>query len=199
VKFETLGFDPGFVVELEPEFPGNGDWRVPTFGYDRMGNVVEAFESRWGTPLVLTVKPDEAADWVGMFAAGGLGELTGVFACPGANDMCVVAAGEAYLVDVTRPANGAVMAQNTVCQVLRVARMSLLLLVRPWDIVAVGPAGITWRTQRLAVDDLRVEQADETSIVCTCDNLGGTPTIEVQTSTGIQISGTPLDFPPHAR
>jgi hypothetical protein len=73
VAFETLGFECAFTVEVDPEFPGDGDWGCPVVGFDRTGGVMPAFESRWGTPLVARVQPDSGQAWVAMFAAGGLG------------------------------------------------------------------------------------------------------------------------------
>jgi hypothetical protein len=130
-----------------------------------------------------------------MFAAGGLGQLTGVFGCPGRDHLCVVADGIAYLIDVRQPEAGALIAQNMVWQVETVPDANLLLLVSPWDIVAIGLEGVAWRTRRLAVEDLRIEQGDAKSIVCSLDNLGGTSTIQLDPRTGEQISATRLDWP----
>jgi hypothetical protein len=195
VIFEACGFESAFTVEVEPAFPGDGNWGHPVFGYGHDGLVVDPFTSRWGTPVVLGVHPDIAPAWIGMFAGGGLGQLTGVFGCPGRDDLCLVADGDAYLIDVTQPEAGAVIAQNMVWQVETVPDPNLLLLVCPWDIAAIGSDGVAWRTGRLAVDELRIEQADTMSIVCRLDNLGGTPTIELDPKTGEQMSGTRLDWP----
>lgn len=193
--FEACGFESAFTVEVEPPFPGDGNWGHPVFGYGRDGLGLDPFASRWGTPVVLGVHPDTAPAWIGMFAAGGLGQLTGTFGCPGRDNLCVVADGIAYLIDVTQPEAPAVIAQNMVWQVESVTDANVLLLVCPWDITAIGPNGVAWNTGRLAVDDLRIDQADTESIVCSLDNLGGTPTIELDPRTGEQMSGTRPDWP----
>jgi hypothetical protein len=189
---ETFGFHPTYSVELDPEFPGDGDWKRPVYGFDRSGTIVDPFRSPWGTPLLVAVEPGGGSPWVGMFQAGGLGGVTAAYSCPRHTDLCVVAEGQAYIVGVTNPAAGAMAAQNTVMQVEALA--TLLLLVRPWDIVAIGIDGVAWHTLRLVVDDLRIERADDRSIVCSGDTLGGTPTIEVDPRTGVQVGGTRLDF-----
>jgi hypothetical protein len=200
VIFDQLGFDPSFDVEIDPEFPGDGDWGMPLYGFAKDGQVVEDFRSVWGSPIVIAVTVSGGANWVGMFTAAGLSRFEGVFACPGALDLCVVAGGDAFVVDVSDPASGARRVQNTVWQVARVTDAELMLLVRPWNIVAVGPNGVAWSTPRLAVDDLHVESADSGSIVCSCDNLGGSPKIELDPTTGEQVAGTRLDsfWPPDA-
>jgi hypothetical protein len=171
VEFESFGFDPGYEVTLDPEFPGDGNWGCPTFAYGRDGRLRDEFGSRWGTPMVIEVSSVDA-HWVGMFAAGGLGGVRGVFACPSPEACCILADGLAYLVDVWAPEAGAVIAHDQVVQVLPVAGARLLLLVRFIDIVAIGQDGVVWATPRLVVDDLRVEMATADSIVCSGDNLG---------------------------
>jgi hypothetical protein len=80
--FERFQFRPAYATEVNPEFPGNGDWGVPVFGFGRDGQVSETFESRWGAPLLVRVTRDSSEKWIGMFAAGGVAGVTGVFACP---------------------------------------------------------------------------------------------------------------------
>jgi hypothetical protein len=76
----------------------------------------------------------------------------------------------------------------------------LLLFVPFIDMVAVGPSGFEWRTPRLCVDDLHVREVSPAAIICSCDNLGGTPTITLDPGSGAQLEGTRLDsfWPPDA-
>jgi hypothetical protein len=190
--FEALGFSPTFDVEADPEFPGDGNWICPVVGYDRDGTVMEDFDSRWGAPVVLAVSGKRVDRWVGMFASGGLGGVTGAFGCPSPTDLCVLADGLAYLLDVTKPSRGAQPVHDQVTQVVPVEGLPLVLLVRFIDIVAIGQHGIAWRTPRLAVDGLQVVQADTRSIVCSCEMLGYPPNIELDPVTGEQTHGTRL-------
>jgi hypothetical protein len=198
---DDLGFAPTFDVECGAEFPGDGSWGCPILGFDRQGNLGEPFESRWGSPTVVRVQPHDADEWVGTFAAGGLGGLSGIYGCPSPRDLCVIADGLVYLVEVTKPHAGAVVLHDQVHQVVRVAEHDLVLFVRCIDIVALGVKGIAWRTQRLVVDDLWVRQAVRDFIICSGDNLGGTPEIEIDPQTGRQTAGTVLSsfWPPRAR
>ena len=158
--------------------------------------------SRWGDPLVLCVKPVDSPEWVGMFPAGGLGGLSGVFATPSPQRICVIVDGLAYLVLVDAPGAGAVMAQNIVEQVVPLEDPQLLLLVRVIDIVALGPGGIAWRSPRLAVDGLRVVRVDTQGIWCVGDSLSQEQdSFVVDRATGRvasrpHIGGSRLDPPP---
>src|SRR5439155_18309383 len=103
--FERFHFRPRYKLEVDPEFPGDGQWGCPVFGFDRDGRIMERFASRWGAPLTVRVQAPSQV-WVGMFAAGGLGGLRGVFACPSPSGLCAVVDGEAYLVEVDHPERG---------------------------------------------------------------------------------------------
>jgi hypothetical protein len=189
--FEPFEFEPAYAVEVDPEFPGTGEWGCPVHGFDRDGRVVAGFESRWGAPLVTSVVAPPGR-WVGMFAAGGLGGVRGAFACPSPFMLCTLVDGVAYLVDVREPGRGATIAHDQVRQVLPTADASLLLLVRFIDIVAIGREGIAWRSKRLAVDNLQVTAAGVERILCTADMLGTRPTIVVDPTSGAVIEGPVL-------
>ena len=64
---------------------------------------------------------------------------------PVSPELVAVVDGQAYVVAVDAPARGAVVAHVQVGQVFAVDGADLLLLVRPIDIVALGPTGIVWR------------------------------------------------------
>ena len=201
VDFERFGFDTAFEVDLDPEFPGDGDWGCPVYGFDRLGRVVDPFVSPWGTPVVVMVRPVEAEPWVGMFPAGGVRSLSQVFACPRPTDLGVMAEGDVYVVSVLAPEQaGSVVAVGDVQQVAGISELDLLLFVRSRNIVAIGPEGLRWETSRLGVDDLRLVRATSRAIVCTVDNLGGNPQIELNPVNGEQTAGTHLDsfWPPEA-
>ncbi|MEZ5245464.1 MAG: hypothetical protein R2707_10235 [Acidimicrobiales bacterium] len=104
-EIEKFDFKADYQVIVDPEFPGDGNWRCPVFGYDRDGAVVDQFESRWGTPLVLEVEPMNGQRWVGMFEASGLGGTTGVFATPDPARLCAVVDGLAYVINAADPAD----------------------------------------------------------------------------------------------
>jgi hypothetical protein len=197
---EAFHFAPAFQLTIDPEFPGDGDWGCPVFGFDPHGRRQESPDSRWGQPIVVEVETTEGRRWVAHFAAGGLGGGSGSYATPNSRRLCVVNAGLAYLVDIDAVEHGAEIVHDQISQVTAVRNPDLLLLVRFVDMVAIGVQGVAWRTPRLAVDGLRVLSASDGLILCSADNLGGSPTITLDATTGEQRSGTRFDsiWPPGA-
>jgi hypothetical protein len=48
-RFDTLGFSPAYACEVDPEFPGNGDWGDPQYGFRSDGPASGPFHSRLGS------------------------------------------------------------------------------------------------------------------------------------------------------
>ena len=165
------GFDAerAYAVEVDPEFPAKGTWDCDVYAFDRDGMVVPEFVARWGAPTLVQVTPKHGTEWVGMYPAGGLGALRGVYATPSPNTLCVVVGGAAYLTDVDRPSGSTQLATDQVEQVVATSEHQLLLLVSPVDMVAVGSSGVAWRSHRLAMDHLRVTRVMPRGIECTDD------------------------------
>jgi hypothetical protein len=78
----------------------------------------------------------------GDIRSGGLGGVTGAFACPSTTDLCAVVDGRAYVLGVGRPAHAAAVPHDQVGQVVPVEGVDILLLVRFIDIVALGPSDV---------------------------------------------------------
>jgi hypothetical protein len=140
------------------------------------------------------VAPSGGPEWVGLFPAGGLGGMGRVFAGPAPDQLCAVVDGRAYLVRVTRPEAGTIIAHDQVRQVAPVTGAPLLLLLNDTDIVAIGPEGVAWRSPRLAVDSLQVVRADTEGIQCTAGLPSDFETpIVVDPVTGLVTAGLCLD------
>ncbi|MGO1050049.1 hypothetical protein [Crossiella sp. CA198] len=169
-QLQRFDFEPAYAVEVEPEYPATGEWSCPVFAFDRDGRVIDEAEWGFGMPRVIRVTPTEAAEWVGLFPAGLPGRADGVFAGPGAGQLCVVVNGHALVVRVDEPAAGAVIVCEPVNQVVPVVGAALLLLVTYTDLVAIGSDGVAWESARLALDGLRVVAASGAGIRCTADS-----------------------------
>lgn len=198
--FQRFHFTPSFEAIVDPEFPGDGNWGCPVHGFCRDGEATERFDSVWGSPLVVEVLPFGGGRWVGHYASGGLGGVSGVFATPNPSQLGVATDGLISFTSVDDPGAGAAVVRDAVQQIVAVADRPVLLLVGFSEMAAIDSQGVAWETPRLAVDDLKVISTSGGSIECTLDNLGGSATISLDASNGEQIVGTRLDsfWPPDA-
>ena len=100
--FETFDYEPAYEIEIDPEFPGRGDWPAPAYWFDDTSVSLTRLESRWGSPLVIRVAVGDGR-WTGTFTGGGVGPFDGVFATPDPRRVLCVVRGMAYVVDVDNP------------------------------------------------------------------------------------------------
>lgn len=195
--FDRQSFARAYEVDLDPEFPADGAWPCRVFSFDRDGHLQAELVSRWGAPRIVRIRPATSPEWVGMFASGGLGGVSGVFVTPSPERLCVLVDGSAYVVRIDAPEEGAVVAHDSVEQVVSALEPPLLLLVGGIDIVALGPEGVAWHSPRLAVDDLRVGVVDAEGIHCTGDLLDAHPaSFVVDAASGQVRSGPRLEGAP---
>jgi len=69
--------------------------------------------------------------------------------------------GAAYLFDTVSPTNSQYIETGGAITTIRNAfEEKLLLLCTDWAVVAIGEAGLLWRTSRLAIEGLRLDEVD---------------------------------------
>jgi hypothetical protein len=202
-EFQAHDFEPSYQVEAQPEFPPDGGWTEPLFCYDRDGRLIADPPTRWGAPFVVRVKPAAAPVWVGMFEAGilGRGGAVSAHACPRSDQLCVVVSGLAYLVDTDAPQAGAAALDLSVTKVVATVSPPFLLLVTYSSVVALGPTGVAWQSDRIALDGLTVEAIRDGRLYCKADNLeGGYDDFVLDAATGEQVAGPRFrdSWPPDA-
>lgn len=87
--------------------------------------------------------------------------ISGLFATPSPSRLCVIARGAAYLLDTVSLANSQyIETGGAITSIRRAFEEKLLLLCTDWAVVAIGEAGLLWRTPRLAIEGLRLDEVD---------------------------------------
>jgi hypothetical protein len=184
-QFQRFEFGPLYLIEVSPEFPGNGRWRTALHCFEPDGRRVLEPKQTWGAPLIVAVQPRSAPPWIGMFSASGVGGARGAFACPQPQQLCVVVEGATYAINVTAPELGVTQPLNQVIQV--VAGADMLLLVSPSSIAALDQGGVAW-SERIGIDGVRVLTVTSAEIVCSVDDLeGGSREVALNPLTGRPI------------
>ncbi len=85
---------------------------------------------------------------------------TGVFACPTAGHICIVAGGYSYIAPAADPEQVTLLAMKPVVDVIPAEDQNLLLFVGFQTVLAWGPAGLAWETERLSWEGVRVAEVN---------------------------------------
>jgi hypothetical protein len=111
--------------------------------------------------LLLMVRPEGAAAFLATCARGFADAKapTGVFACPNADEMCAVAGGYAYMVNVREPSRCTQIELRPVVEIL--SSPELLIFVGFHVMVAWGAAGLAWTTAKLSDEGLRIVSVED--------------------------------------
>lgn len=124
-----------------------------------------AAESGTNEGLIVEVaalgKPDS---WVGVFAFGypedEYSECNGIYSCPDRKSICVVADGDAFVVETSTPKNWTIVRCTPVLAVKSLLEHELLLFADFSSIWAWSSLGLSWYAN-VAHDGLKIEGVDE--------------------------------------
>lgn len=86
---------------------------------------------------------------------------TGIWSCPRPEELCAVAGGYAYVINVTAPQHFTMIPYRPVMQVLALPADGLLLFVGHRTILAWGAQGQAWESEKLSDEGLTVTGASE--------------------------------------
>ena len=115
---------------------------------------------RTGTYVRIT--PGKSPKWVGFFALGfdSSDVANGIYSCPDADCLCVVAGGYGYIVNVANPEQWRQIEQRPVVQVKPVPELKLLLFVGFTSISCLGEANHLWISERLSWEGISVSNIE---------------------------------------
>lgn len=155
--------------------------------------------SHVGARLTFEVVTDGGSRWAGAVALGEnsvLRAVTGLYSTPNPTRLCLVARGDAYLIDVRDPNSGEVIHTGGPVVALRaVTAENLLLLSSSWHITAIGPSGVIWQTARLSIDGIRLDEVDGSRLAGVADPESEEPSdFSVDLRTGSHEGGVTLSF-----
>jgi hypothetical protein len=108
--------------------------------------------------LQLIVKPAESTPFLATCALGFTDPTmpTGVFSCPNPNELCAAAGGYVYIIDTQYPERSTHIQLKPVAHVVPVPSHNLLLFAGFHTILAWGPQGEAWHTEKLSWEGVRI-------------------------------------------
>lgn len=154
---------------IEQPFPSS-------FKFEVLSELRAANPRRWFYPganesggqdgVNIQMVPSEGQEWIGTFAMGRFGSksITGVFTAPNADRLCVVAQGQAFIVDANNPNDCESLPIVPVIDVRSSKEHQLLIFASYTELLAVGVNGIAWRTERLSWDGLKLTHVTKEAI-----------------------------------
>lgn len=107
--------------------------------------------------LLFEVSSAVREPWVGSFECGP-GGLTGVFATPSPDVICIVVRGQGYWIPVQSPEGYQIIRSIPIREVLASPSRGIMVFVDDTRLAGHGDAGPLWVTERLSWDGLRVTE-----------------------------------------
>jgi hypothetical protein len=135
-------FAAAYTVRVLDASPASGGWDVEL---GRVGDGGLMLEVTW-----------DGGTWRALVANGERyrGAHSGVHATPNPETLCVVARGDAYLVDVRAPDHARSVPGTPIVAVRPALDDGLLLLATPYDVTALAASGVAWTTARLVLEGI---------------------------------------------
>ena len=108
--------------------------------------------------LQLMVRPASGGAFLATCALGFTDPAmpTGIFACPNPQELCAVAGGYAYIIDIAHPEHSTHLALKPVVEVRSLKAQNLLLFIGFHSMLAWGQNGLAWQTGKLSWEGLRI-------------------------------------------
>ncbi len=153
-----LSFPHEYEVEVLDELPGapGGPKQLYFPGSTKSGG-------RDG--ILVKVSPGEGPSWIGTFASGGLRNgLTAIFSCPDRRSVCVVAAGNGYMVRADNPSLWKKLPSIPVLDARSIPDRHVLVFADFTKLVAYAPQGLVWITESLSWDGITITEVTPDSI-----------------------------------
>jgi protein-tyrosine phosphatase len=110
----------------------------------------------------LLVHPASGGDFLATCALGFTDPTmpTGIFACPNPDELCAIAGGYAYIIDTLHPEHSTHIPLKPVVAARPLPEQNLLLFTGFHTLLAWGPHGEAWQTQRLSWEGINITKVE---------------------------------------
>lgn len=127
------------------------------------GHLILETGSGDSSDFVVAVTPLASRPWIGCFERGP-GGISGLFATPSADTLCVVVQGQGYWVPVLDPTNFEMIRSVPIKEAFAIPEIELLVFVDFIRLSGYGPEGCRWHTDSLSWDGLEITEVTTQSI-----------------------------------
>jgi hypothetical protein len=85
---------------------------------------------------------------------------TGLWSCPNPDELCAISGGYAYIISTNNPESFTMISYRPVLDVRPAVEQNLLLFVGHYSIIAWGPDGQAWQSEKLSAEGLTLEEVN---------------------------------------
>ncbi|MCP4602208.1 MAG: hypothetical protein GY847_17110 [Proteobacteria bacterium] len=148
-----LTFPHQYEVDLEAKLP-------PVLGKIKQFYYPGGVERGGRGGLVVKIMPHQGLSWIGTFASGYNSPvaLTGIFAYPDEQFLCVVSAGAGYIVRADDPKSWEQVRAYPITDARTIPEKQLLVFADFTALSAYGPEGMVWTIDDLSWDGLEITE-----------------------------------------
>ena len=151
-KMIDLSMPHDFEVEILSERPSTSASEYSFLGEDDVGT----------GELIVRVVPRKGETWIGKFSPGYKSPkaITGVFACPNENQLCVVSSGQGFILEANNPKSCQGVQAYPVTDARLLAAEELLILSDFTRVVCYGENGVVWKTPDISWDGIELSAVE---------------------------------------
>ena len=119
-----------------------------------------------GDCTMIEVVPYGGPRWTGLFERGYKSPeaLTGIFATPNEDELCVVASGEGYLVRASDPTNWEKVRSFPIRDVRLLNKEAIIVFADFTTLIAYNEKGVAWKTPEISWDGLKITEVTQGQI-----------------------------------
>jgi len=190
---QTLGFSPIYRCQIDPEFPGAGDWGYAAleFAYPHSKQQTASSRSPMSQPLIVRITADDGLGWVGTFGGWDEWGMRAAYACPHPEMLLIVAGGVGYLLNIRNPSAYVAIPALPIRDVQGTRGAAILIGADFTKLFAVDDSGLRWVSERLCLDQLKIITATAEEVAAT-GSFGGSSSdqaITIDMNSGRKRSG----------
>jgi hypothetical protein len=115
---------------------------------------------------LIEITPLHGESWIGVFAFGEITPkgVSGVYALPNTDKLCVVSRGAGYFVSANNPTDWGKVKSIPVIDVRSVLSQGIVLFANYTELIAYDSSGVKWRTERLAFDSFEIVELTDNQL-----------------------------------
>ena len=133
------------------------------------GSIPEHWYDAWADCVWVHFDAGEGREWAGVFGASGVTASKVVTLFGGDRSAFVIARGQGYIMDTRSRELRHRTERECLVDAMALPGRDLVAACDSWNVFVYSSAGLVWRSDRIAVDGIRLEAAGPEELAGSCD------------------------------